>query len=290
MCVRRHGRAAKPLQATIAATAPAYAAPMPATLPPDADLIASAVVVPTGTWTAVTVLPESASTNAELARLARAGARDGTVLITDNQTAGRGRLDRSWTTPPGVSVACSALVRPGPVGADRWPWLSLMAGVGLVTGVRRATGLAAGLKWPNDVLVGERKLCGLLAERVDTPAGPAVVIGFGINVSMAAEDLPVASATSLLLEGAATDKTALMIEVLTALNEAYVQWRQDPAALAARYAALCVTLGQQVRVVLGGADEVTGTAVGIGDSGGLRVRTPTGERVLAAGDVVHVRR
>lgn len=165
-----------------------------------------------------------------------------------------------------------------------------MTGVGIAEGVRRATGLAAVLKWPNDVLVDDRKLCGLLAERVETPAGPAVVLGFGINVSMAAGELPVETATSLVLEGAPADKTALMLEVLRALAEAYDQWRHDPPTLAHRYAELCGTLGQQVRVLLGGNRQVTGTAVGIDAGGGLRVRTAAGDRVYAAADVVHLRR
>jgi BirA family biotin operon repressor/biotin-[acetyl-CoA-carboxylase] ligase len=263
---------------------------MPATPPPDGVALTAALVRPGSRYAALTVVAETGSTNADLSQLARTGAASGTVLITDNQTAGRGRLDRAWTTPPGVSVACSVLWHPTGVAEDRWPWLSLMTGVGLVTGVRRATGLAAGLKWPNDVLVGDRKLCGLLAERVETPSGPAVVLGFGINLSMAADELPIDTATSLLLAGAPVDKTALLVEVLEALAEAYEQWLHDPAGLAARYAELCVTLGQEVRVLLGGNRQVTGTAVGIDAGGGLRVRTAAGDRVYAAGDVVHLRR
>jgi BirA family transcriptional regulator, biotin operon repressor / biotin---[acetyl-CoA-carboxylase] ligase len=263
---------------------------VPATPPPDADAISAAVIGPATFLTAVEVVGATDSTNADLAAAARHGAASGTVLITDNQTAGRGRLDRSWTTPPGVSVACSVLLRPEGVDPQRWPWLSLMTGVSLVAGIRRSTGVSAGLKWPNDVLVGEHKLCGLLAERVSTPAGLAVVLGFGINVSMSTAELPVPTATSLLLQGAATDKTALLSEVLTALDEAYGQWQHDPATLAARYAEVCVTLGQPVRVLLGPGQQATGVAAGIDPSGGLRVRTSSGERTFAAGDVIHVRR
>lgn len=263
---------------------------MPATPPPDGATLTAALVQSGSCFTDITVVAEAGSTNADLARAARAGEPGGTVLITDNQTAGRGRLDRTWKTPPGVSVACSVLWQPGQVTDDRWPWLSLMTGVGLAEGVRRATGLLAELKWPNDVLIGDRKLCGLLAERVDTPAGPAVILGFGINVSMTVHEIPVASATSLLLEGASIDKTTLMIAILNALAEAYDQWLHDPHALAARYSELCCTLGQPVRVLLGGHRQVTGTAVGIDAGGGLRVHTAAGDRVYAAGDVVHLRR
>lgn len=262
---------------------------MPLTAPPDADALTTALVRPGSPWTSVTVLAAAGSTNAELADAARRGAAAGLVLMTDNQTAGRGRLDRSWTTPPGVSVATSVLLRPEGVPAERWPWLSLMTGVGLVHGIRAVTRIPVGLKWPNDVLVRDRKLCGLLAERVETPQGPAVVLGFGINVSMAADELPVDTATSLLLEGADVSKTTLMAAVLDALGEAYRWWCEDPPALARHYADNCVTLGREVRVELGGGRRVTGTATRIDDAGNLVVRTPAGERAYAVGDVVHLR-
>lgn len=272
---------------------------MPATAPVDAQTL-SAGVLPGSTWTSITVLPATGSTNADLAAAARRGAPHGAVLVTDNQTAGRGRLWRSWTTPPGVAVACSALVRPEGVGPGRWPWLSLMTGVGLVDGLRAVSGVRVGLKWPNDVVVpGERpaeapagwdrKLCGLLAERVDTPTGPAAVLGFGINVAMDRSELPVPAATSLLLEGAEIDKTAVMVAVLRELGRAYAMWRDDPSALAVAYAERCVTIGRDVRVHLGERGDVTGRAIGIDATGGLRVRTAAGERIFAAGDVVHLR-
>ncbi|MDO5498631.1 MAG: biotin--[acetyl-CoA-carboxylase] ligase, partial [Propionibacteriaceae bacterium] len=154
---------------------------MPPTAPPDAAALTAVLVRLGSLWTSITVLPATGSTNADLAAAARRGAQDGTVLITDNQTSGRGRLDRTWVTPPGVSVACSVLLRPRGIGLERWPWLSLMTGVGIVDGLRTATGLPVGLKWPNDVMIHDRKLCGLLAEMVETPVGPAVVLGFGIN-------------------------------------------------------------------------------------------------------------
>ena len=106
------------------------------------------------------------------------------MLITGHQSAGRGRLGRTWTAPPGTSIAMSVLVRP----AGRRPEpLDLAAaarpGWPSPTALRRAADVPAVLKWPNDVLVGDRKLCGILAERVETPTGPACVIGMGINVT-----------------------------------------------------------------------------------------------------------
>lgn len=261
---------------------------MPVSPPPDAKALTKALVVSGQPWTSVTVVEATGSTNADLVDAARRGAPNGTILITDNQTAGRARLDRAWTTPPGVSVATSVLLRPTDVPLDRWPWLSLMTGVGLVDGIRGATGLPVGLKWPNDVLVGDRKLCGLLAERFETPDGPAVVLGFGINVSMGRAELPVDTATSLWLEGAEVGKTAVMSQVLRALAAAYHLWREAPELLATRYTELCVTVGRMVRVSLT-EGEITGVAVGIDPAGGLRVRTRAGERTISGGDVIHLR-
>lgn len=262
---------------------------MAMTPPPDAAVLTDALVGPGSPWTSIVVTAESGSTNADLVAATRAGAEPGAVLITDNQTAGRGRLARSWTTPPGVSVACSVLVRPEGIPLERWPWLSLMTGVALVEGIRTVCEVPVQLKWPNDVLVGDRKLCGLLAERVETPTSPAVVLGFGINVSMDADELPVDTATSLRLEGAEVAKTDLMIAVLGALGAAYRMWREAPTELAARYLDHCGTIGREVRVQLGGNDRVEGRAVGIDAAGGLIVRTAAGERTFSAGDVVHLR-
>ncbi|GAB3714520.1 biotin--[acetyl-CoA-carboxylase] ligase [Mariniluteicoccus flavus] len=268
---------------------------MPATPPPHADALTDRLVRPGSLWSHVDVVASSGSTNADLATLARAGAAHGSVLVTDSQTAGRGRFTRAWTTPPGVSVAMSVLVRPD-VPVRRWSWLPLMTGVAVVRGVRATSGVAATLKWPNDVLVGDRKLCGLLAERVDTPTEPAAVIGWGINVSMSTDELPVPTATSLLLEGAEVDKTALVGDVLEAFEAAYALWVDDPAALRAAYEAECGTLGREVRVmrnvegVVGrGADDVEGTAVGVDDDGALLVCNATGTQSFSAGDVLHLR-
>lgn len=263
---------------------------VPATPPPSAELLTARLVRPGGPWARVDVVAATGSTNADLAERARAGAPHGTVLVTDDQTAGRGRLARTWSAPPGVSVATSVLLRPpASVGQGRWSWLPLMTGVAVAAGVRAVSGLAPELKWPNDVLVAGRKLCGLLAEVVRTPSGPAVVLGWGINVSMGADELPVPTATSLLLEGAVVDKTALVAGVLDQLAPAYALWLDDPAALRAAYERDCATIGCEVRVELPRDELVVGTAVGVDDTGALRVRTPGGERAFAAGDVVHLR-
>lgn len=252
-------------------------------------MLTDRLVRPGSLWRQVEVVAATGSTNADLAALAAAGAAmPGTALVTDNQTAGRGRFTRAWSTPPGVSLATSVFVRPD-VEPARWSWLPLMTGVAVAEGVRRAAGLPVQLKWPNDVLVGDRKLCGLLAEVVVTPTGPGAVIGFGINVSMDAAELPTSTATSLLLEGAVVDKTDLAAEVLEAFGRAYRLWEREPAVLRAAYERGCSTIGRPVRVQLTEAEFVEGVAVGVDEAGAIVVRSAAGERAYAAGDVVHLR-
>jgi BirA family biotin operon repressor/biotin-[acetyl-CoA-carboxylase] ligase len=261
--------------------------------PLDQDRLAALIAAPGSLWRQVDVLERSPSTNAALAARARAGATEGLVLVAEHQTAGRGRLDRVWVTPPRAALTLSMLLSPQQVPGDRWPWLPLLVGVGVAEGVRRATGVACALKWPNDVQVGEQKLAGILVERVDGPAGAAAVAGVGLNATSTRDELPVPAATSLALQGADVDRTALLAAVLDEVAAAYASWRDaggDAAGgLHAAYTRLCGTLGQQVRVDLPHGEQVTGEAVGVDEAGHLLVSAAGGVRVIGAGDVVHVR-
>lgn len=245
-------------------------------------------------WT-VEVLVESPSTNAVLAARARAEAVEGLVVVADHQTAGRGRLDRAWVTPPRSALTFSVLLAPDRVPVARWPWLPLLTGVAVVEGVRRATGLRCALKWPNDVLLGDAKAAGILVERVERPGGAAAVVGVGLNVSTTAAELPVETATSLLLGGAPeVDRAALLGHVLAALGEEYDAWRAAAGDAAGRlrtsYLQVCDTVGREVRVDLPDGTTLGGRATGIDAEGRLEVRRDTGgTAVLGAGDVVHVR-
>ena len=138
------------------------------------------------------------STNADVAQAARDGAPEGTVHVTEDQTGGRGRLDREWVAPKGSGLAASVLLRPTSVPLHRWGWLPLLTGVAVADAVADL-GIRAKLKWPNDVEVDGRKLAGILVEAVSTPDGMAAVVGVGLNVAMTAEQLPVPHATSLAL-------------------------------------------------------------------------------------------
>jgi BirA family transcriptional regulator, biotin operon repressor / biotin---[acetyl-CoA-carboxylase] ligase len=260
-----------------------------------------ALVSPTGLWREIRVVAETGSTNADLAAAAGDGADEGLVLVAEEQTAGRGRLDRAWTAPPRSGLAFSVLLRPQ-VPLARLGWLPLMAGVAVVTalrgfaeveGIERGGMADAALKWPNDVLIHGRKLAGILAER----AGDAVVIGIGLNVSLRADELPVPTATSLALEGAPTDRDPVLRAILRELAARYADFCGEwfEGSLRDAYREVCATLGRQVRVELpGGAPGapggvLTGEAVDIDENGRLLVRAADGDHALSAGDVVHVR-
>lgn len=238
------------------------------------------------------ILDEAASTNALLAERAAAGAPGGLILVAEHQTAGRGRLDRTWETPDRAALTFSVLLRPD-VPARRWSWLSLLAGVGIVEALRRITRLDVTLKWPNDILVGDRKIGGILSERVDTPGGPAAIVGVGINVSTRREELPIPEASSLDLERSAThDRTEILAAILETLGHDYEAWvhaQGEPSTgLRGRYLDFSSTVGSQVRVTLPGGKVIDGTAIGIDEDGELEVDTAEGTQIVSVGDVVHV--
>ncbi|MDT0201908.1 biotin--[acetyl-CoA-carboxylase] ligase [Nocardioides sp. AE5] len=240
----------------------------------------------------VEILAEAGSTNAVLASRAKEGAATGTVLVTEHQTSGRGRLDRVWTTPPRSALTFSVLARPE-LAPARWPWIPLATGYAVHTAlVDQVPGI--GLKWPNDVLVSTdgvtRKLAGILVERIETPQGPAAVIGIGLNASLTEDERPVDTATSLLIElGQEPDRTALLGDLLARLDEALDLLVDDPTALSRAYADACITLGRQVRVQLPSGESMPGLAVGLDESGRLGVETANGTQWVGAGDVIHVR-
>ncbi|MFI7616325.1 biotin--[acetyl-CoA-carboxylase] ligase [Nonomuraea terrae] len=249
-----------------------------------------ALVRPGSLWTGVTVVDSTGSTNADLADAARGGAPEGTVLVAEEQRAGRGRLGRPWSAPPRSGLTFSILLRPGvPVAAHGW--LTLMYGVAAASAVRRLAEVDVRLKWPNDLLIGERKLAGVLAERVDD----AVVIGMGLNVTLRPDELPVQTATSLGIEEAAcVDRDPLIRAVLREVEGHYHDWTEakgdaEASGLRSAYLASSATVGQRVRVQLPGEATLTGQATGIDHFGHLLVDAAGERHTLSAGDVVHVR-
>jgi BirA family transcriptional regulator, biotin operon repressor / biotin---[acetyl-CoA-carboxylase] ligase len=240
-------------------------------------------------WTQLSLVAQTGSTNADLVAAARAGAESGSVLVAAHQTSGRGRLDRSWTAPPGTSLAISVLLRP-PVAVPltRWLWLPLLAGLAVVDALSHLYQLPVELKWPNDVLIDGKKLCGVLAERIVDGGDPALVLGMGVNTRLAADELPVPAATSLAMCGVSVNDGELIEAVLAALGAWYSRWL-DGDDLAGVLSQRCGTVGRQVRLHIAGRDSVTGTAVGIDSDGRLLVRAGQGVQAFAAADVVHLR-
>ena len=247
-----------------------------------------------GLWTSVRVVASTGSTNADL--LARGGP-EGQVLVAEEQTAGRGRAGRTWVSQPGASLTFSVLLRPASVPPPARGWLPLLTGVAVAAGVRSASGVEARLKWPNDVLVGDRKLAGILAEQ--STDGDTVVVGVGLNVATQERELPVSPtglpATSLLVEGADVGREAVLAEILRSLERWYLALTANPdpagSGLLAEYRAACTTLGRQVRVELPAGRVLAGVAEDVDPSGRLLVR-PVGAAfatAVSAGDVIHVR-
>lgn len=251
-----------------------------------------------GLYCDVDVVQRTGSTNNDLVGLAVKGdAEEGAVLVAEEQTAGRGRLDRQWTAPTRSGLFFSVLLKPAEVPVARWGWLPLLTGVAVATGLSRAAGIDTQLKWPNDLLVSvggeERKAGGILAERAGEDG---VVVGVGINVTLREQELPVPQAGSLLLAGAiTTDRDPLLRAVLRSLEEWYGRWREaggDPAAsgLQETYAAGCATLGRTVRAELPGDRSITGEAVAVDGDGRLVIATEEGvQEPVGAGDIVHLR-
>lgn len=261
-----------------------------------------------GRWS-VEHVPQTGSTNADLAdRLTDPATApdvpDGTVLVTEEQVSGRGRAGRSWHCPAGAGLMFSVAHRLPRVAAPQRGWVGIVLGVAVVEGLRAATGLPATLKWPNDVLIDDHKCAGVLGEF----AGPGVVVGTGINVSLTPDELAAATPprtpgataptppTSLLAAGSPVlDRTMLLAAILARLGHWFDRWGQaggDPARSGLRdaYRTHCATLGRAVRLDLPGDRQITGYAADIAVDGAIVVVTADGtRRTYGAADVVHLR-
>ncbi|KRE77421.1 biotin--[acetyl-CoA-carboxylase] ligase [Arthrobacter sp. Soil763] len=259
----------------------------------------------------LTVVETTGSTNADLLRGVTVDPRawpDLSVLTAEYQSAARGRLERHWDAPARSSVSVSIVLRPvnadgRPLPTQSYSWLSLLAALALRETLQDTAGLPAELKWPNDVLVRGRKIAGILAQLgpIGDGAAPPVVLGTGLNVTFTEAELPVPTATSVLLEHPATsDRTELLKGYLTrfaALYRSFCDADGDPAAglaggpsLHKRVEHVLTTLGKQVRAQLPGDHEIIGHATRLDEYGSLLVVDAAGhEHVVTAGDVVHLR-
>lgn len=260
--------------------------------PVDAEYVEARLAERGVHWPRPTVVASLGSTNADVMELAIGGAPEGTVIVADEQTAGRGRLGRAWISAPGAGLWVSVLLRVPSRDGTGPGLLPLLAGVAVAEAIR-AQGVSASLKWPNDVIVddpvpgrpGLRKVAGILSEG-DGSGG--VVVGMGVNMSQAADELPVPQATSLALEGADVSRSDLLVEILVGLHAALGDLRATGGTESMRrYRELCATVGREVKANLPSGVVISGRATGIADDGRLAIQTAEKTEYVAAGDVIH---
>lgn len=255
------------------------------------------------------LLQDTPSTNSTAMSLAQNGAPDGTVVVADTQTSGRGRLGRQWYSPPGKNLYCSIILKRAmpPDQVSGWlSWVPLLAAVAVARAIQTLSGLRPSLKWPNDILIAQRKVGGLLCESSGmATANGVVIVGIGLNVNMWRDAFPADLhdlATSLSAEaGRPFDRAVLLAALLSELELRYEAFLSGIADIKQEYGLRCTTIGQRVRVEMSNGDRgncIEGHAVSIGDDGSLQIMlddpqdrftcvTPIGIR---AGDVVHLRR
>lgn len=237
------------------------------------------------------------STNSDLIAQAGKGSAewpDFSVLVTAEQTAGRGRSGREWLAPAGSSLFASVLLRPRSVAPSQYSWLPLIAGLSMANAISAFAGSTrAMVKWPNDVLIADKKVCGVLSELLPDLSG--VVIGAGVNVFQTKDELPVDTATSLAIEGIGVDSLDNLLEqFLKNFKRNYEEFvalagELSGSELHAAINATCSSVGRQVRVVLPGDQEFIGTATEVDALGRLVVANETETRSISVGDIVHLR-
>jgi BirA family biotin operon repressor/biotin-[acetyl-CoA-carboxylase] ligase len=244
-------------------------------------------------------LPETGSTNTDLLAFAVSKPElwtDFSVLLTDNQNAGRGRLDRAWVTQPGAGLAVSVLLRPKAFGIEAFGWLPLLAGLAMKNAVSSLIeDQEVSLKWPNDVLVNGEKISGLLAEVL--PNGQGVVIGAGLNLKQSKEELPIENATSLGLHGVTNfELDDVLVRYLASFRRLYEEFSDasgdaEESGLHLSVQEASSTIGSTVKVLLPDGSDFAGKAVGLDGTGRLLVSMsdPVEIRAVAAGDIQHLR-
>lgn len=235
--------------------------------------------------------PEVESTNAVARSLAAQGGRDGSVVAADFQTAGRGRLDRTWSAPPGSSLLFSLLLRPS-IGVERIAQVTMAAGLGCVAGIARAGGINARLKWPNDITLDGRKAGGMLGEfSLRADALEYVIIGIGINVNFdpaEVEGIPPGATSLMLHSGRRLPRAPLLRAILEEMEPRY-QAVCAGGSLREEWARALETIGADVRATTH-TGAVEGLAEDVDETGALILRLADGSRQsVHAGDVVALR-
>ncbi len=240
-----------------------------------------------------TVLDTTESTNNDVARLAGAGAEEGSCIVAEHQSQGRGRQARDWVSPPHAGLWMSVLVRPKGMPTDSWTWLPLLAGLAARDAVSAVAQVPAQVKWPNDLVVipdhGKHmgkpfKLAGILSEAIDENT---VVLGIGINVSLTKDELPIPTGTSITLEKGVVNREVLMAQVLVNLHHRLEQWRNKDHHLVSDYRAACATIGRNIEATLPGDEVIKGIAAQVDDDGHLVIEVGSDTVIITAGDVIH---
>ena len=257
--------------------------------PVDQHALSSALPPP---WRRIEVVSETGSTNADLLQRAAAGENiDGAVLVAEHQTSGRGRRGRTWSTAPFAQIIMSVAVDAATVPTEGWGWLPMATGLAVVDAVGTVYGVEAGLKWPNDVIAGEGKLAGILAEV--SPGTSVIVVGIGLNVTLQAHEVSEPGVTSLLDLGVQDpDRTLLAGQLLEALGARIGAWRAAEGAassLVDDYHRRSRTLGSAVRALLPGGREIVGMARSVDAQGRLCIEVDGQVVAVSAGDIVHLR-
>ena len=246
------------------------------------------------------------STNREAVQLAQAEVEHGTVVVAESQTAGRGRLSRTWFSPPGINLYCSIILRTArpPERLTEWlSWLPLVSALAAAEAIEQVSSIHVSVKWPNDLLISERKVGGILCESgTGARSDPFQIIGIGINVNGGQDDWPADlrdSATSIRQERKIlVDRNRLLAQLLLELEHCLDELAvHGTSRLALAYHQRCSTIGITVRATLAGGEVIVGLAEGIGQDGSLRIRPQTAHPhsetpeiiTLRVADIIHLR-
>jgi BirA family biotin operon repressor/biotin-[acetyl-CoA-carboxylase] ligase len=232
------------------------------------------------------------STNTEAAKQAMQGSEEGLCIVARGQTAGRGRLQREWISPAGAGLYFSIVLRPR-IDASLWPLIPLMAALAVHDALIQACEVETDIKWPNDILFAERKLCGILAETIETDSGRAAIVGIGINLTTQAFPVELREATSVeAATGRAPDAEAVLQSLVRAFARRYeiFQSAGGPEEIIREWSKRSSYANETRVCVSNGGETFAGLTRGLESDGALRVETAAGEiRVVRAGDVTSVR-
>lgn len=229
------------------------------------------------------------STNDELARLASEGASEGLCVVADEQTAGRGRLQRTWSSPKGAGLYFSVLLRPE-IPLHYWSLLSFVAALSVGDALLETFDLTTTIKWPNDLLAGERKICGILSESVETPHGRAAIVGIGINLTSEAYPPDLRNVATSVAEETTRppERSSLLQSLQNALGRWYsmLQTNSNYDEVLQAWISRSPYAHGKIVEVMSGEESFRGVTCGLEQDGALRVETEAREiRIVRAGDV-----